>query len=58
VLQVWILIPLEHTDTMVDGLNTGLWASDSKLDHSRGLVFVSENSMEFGVGGLPDQETT
>ena len=57
-LQVWILIPLEHTDTMVDGLNALLWASDSKLDHSRGLVFVSENSIEFGVGGLPDQETT
>jgi hypothetical protein len=51
-------MPLEHTDTMVDGLNALLWASDSKLDHSRGLVFVSENSIEFGVGGLPDQETT
>lgn len=44
VLHIWILVPLEHTDTMGDGLKTLLWSSDSKLDHRGGLISVSEKS--------------
>ena len=37
VLHVRILGPLEHTNTMSDGLKTLLWSSNSKLDHGSGL---------------------
>jgi hypothetical protein len=46
VLHVRVLIPLKHTDTMVDGFKTLLWTSDSELDHSSSLVLVSENSQK------------
>jgi len=46
VLHVRVLIPLKHTDTVVDGFKTLLWTSDSELDHSSSLVLVSENSQK------------
>jgi hypothetical protein len=30
-------VPLEHTNTMIDGFNALLWTSNSKLDHGGGL---------------------
>jgi hypothetical protein len=37
VLHVRILGPLEHTDTMSDGLKPLLGSSNGKLDHGSGL---------------------
>ena len=37
VRQVRILVPLEHADSVVDGLNALLGTSDGELDHGSGL---------------------
>jgi len=33
VVKIRISVPLQHTDTMVNGLNALLWASDSEFNH-------------------------
>lgn len=38
VVEVWILVPLQHLNTMLNALNTSLGAGNGKLDHSSSLV--------------------
>jgi hypothetical protein len=36
-----ILVPLEHANAMFNSLNALLWPSDSKLDHSSRLIWLT-----------------
>jgi hypothetical protein len=38
IVKITIIVPLQHTNTMLDRRNTILWSSDGELNHSSSLI--------------------